>query len=112
MSWPVKFFESTNERKPVESFLEKLNDVTAAKVFRTLNLLETYGPDLGMPHSRKMASQLYELRIRGQVELRIFYAFHRQTIILLNAFQKKSQKTPSRELKTAQERLEQLDTVS
>lgn len=108
MSWPIKFFELTSDRKPVEELLEDLSDSTAAKVFRTLDLLETYGPDLGMPHAKKVSRELFELRIRGQVEIRIFYTFQNKTVILLHAFQKKSQKIPPRELKTAEDRLQSL----
>lgn len=108
MSWRIKLFELGRERKPVESFLDKLDDSTAAKVFRTLDLLSAYGPKLGMPHSKKVSRQLYELRIRGQIEIRIFYAFQQKSVILLHIFQKKTQKIPPRELDTAEERFGQL----
>ena len=89
----------------LEKFLENLEKSTLAKVVRTLELLEKFGSHLTMPHSRKIAGKLFELRVRGGQEIRIFYTFKNGTIVLLHAFIKKTQKTPSRELEAALNRL-------
>ena len=82
----------------VETFLESLDARETAKVIRTIELLEEFGNELEMPHSKHVTDGLLELRIRGRREIKIFYSFHRGTAILLHAFVKKSQKTPSQEL--------------
>ena len=82
----------------VEDFLHKLKDKELAKVLRHIELLEEFGNELGMPHSRHLADGLLELRIRGTRELRIFYCFHRRKAVLLHAFIKKTQKTPAKEI--------------
>lgn len=105
MPWEIVFFETPRGEKPVETFIDSLDQDSESKVFRAFNLLEHYGPTLIMPHAKRIANQLYELRIRGRVEVRIFYTFVRNKIYLLHAFQKKSQKIPQRELETAQNRL-------
>ncbi len=92
----------------VDAFIENLEKPTGAKLVRTITLLGTFGPRLGMPHARKVASTIYELRVRGQQEVRVLYAFRQQTIILLHGFIKKSDKIPSREIETAKTRLAQL----
>ncbi|MBI4050617.1 MAG: type II toxin-antitoxin system RelE/ParE family toxin [Candidatus Doudnabacteria bacterium] len=74
---------------------------TAAKIWRTIDLLKEFGQRLSMPHSKKVAYKLFELRIRGQQEIRIFYCFFRGCAYLLHAFVKKSKKTPKRELEAA-----------
>lgn len=79
-----------------------------AKAKVKIKLLEAYGPFLGMPHARKLIGAIYELRIRGKEEFRIFYAFVDNKICLLHAFKKQTQETPNREIKTAQERLTSL----
>ena len=81
---------------------------TFAKVLRTTELLEYYGPYLGMPHSKRITRVISELRIRGKIEVRILYVQSDRTIYLLHAFQKKSQKTPKKELKIAEARLQEL----
>ena len=93
----------------VEKFIKSLEESTIAKVLRTIELLEEYGPQLAMPHSKKIENNLFELRIRGQQEIRIFYTFHKSSAILLHGFVKKSEKTPKKEIKTALQRLEALD---
>jgi len=74
-----------------------------------LGLLKEHGPNLGMPYSKYMKDGLYELRVRGKNEVRIFYIFQIQhTICLLHAFKKKSQKTPPKELNIAFQRKNEL----
>jgi len=85
----------------IEKFLKSLEPPTIAKTLRTLDLLEKFGNKLGMPHSKNIATGIFELRIRGKQEVRIFYCFHRNTIFLLQGFIKKSQKTPKKELELA-----------
>lgn len=85
----------------VESLLESLHPKELAKVLRTIDLLDEFGTDLGLPHSRHMSDGLLELRIRGKRELRIFYCFHKKHAVLLHGFVKKSQKTPAKEIAKA-----------
>lgn len=82
----------------VGAFLESLDAKEIAKVIRTIELLEEFGNDLGMPHSRHMSDGLLELRIRGTREIRIFYCFHKNKAFLLHACIKKTQKTLDKEL--------------
>jgi len=84
---------------------------TIAKVLRTLDLLEKFGQKLGPPHTKKISSQLFELRIPGKQEVRIFYCFHKSKIFLLHGFVKKSRKIPKKEIKIALRKLNLLDTI-
>ena len=85
----------------VGTFFESLNAKETAKVIRTVELLEEFGNDLGMPHSRHMSDGLLELRVRGTREIRIFYCFHKKQAVLLHACIKKTQKTLDKELDRA-----------
>lgn len=101
-NWVIKFYSNNRSDKPVEEFIEDQDMPTYAKIVRLLGVLSEHGPDLGMPYSRYMKNGIYELRIRGQNEIRIFYTFHPdKTIYLIHAFKKKTQKTPAKELKLA-----------
>ncbi len=93
----------------LEKFIQNLETPTIARVVRTIELLEKFGNQLGMPHSKKVDSKLYELRIRGQQEIRILFAFHKGLIVLLHGFVKKSDKIPKREFETAHKKLSSLD---
>lgn len=92
----------------VEKFIATLEKPTIAKVLRTIDLLERFGYQLGLPHSKKMKSNLFELRVRGQQEVRIFYTFKKGEIILLHGFIKKSQHIPQCEFKQAIKKLQGL----
>lgn len=85
----------------IRDYLLSLETVASTKSFRLIKLLETFGNMLGMPYSKKIATNLYELRARGQQEVRIFYCFHQNKAVILHAFIKKSQKTPLKEIETA-----------
>ncbi len=92
----------------VETFIKWLDRHTIAKVLRTIDLLERFGNKLGLPHSKSFGQGLFELRVRGQQEVRVFYAFHKSVAVLLTGFVKKSQQTPGRELLKARERMRDL----
>jgi len=93
----------------LENFIESLEKPTIAKVLRTVDLLERFGSRLGLPHSRIISARLYELRIRGAQEVRIFYTFHKSQIFLLRGFIKKSEKTPKKEIQAALQKLKKLE---
>lgn len=110
MRWNINLYLTSRGDSPVALFIFGLDLTTKAKTAHLLNLLETYGPRLSMPHSRKMLHNLFELRIRGRIEIRIFYTFRADQIYLLHAFQKKGQKTPKHELELAKVRLTTLES--
>ena len=70
-------------------------------------MLERLGIQRGMPHARQVvAADLWELRIRGGAQHRMFYvAIREQNLLLLHAFGKKTEKTPVNEIRTAPRRL-------
>lgn len=106
--WNLKLYESSRGEQYVEAFIRSLAPATTAKVIRTVDLLESYGPQLGMPHMRKLSKTISELRIRGKVEIRILYGTRGNSIYLLHAFQKKSQLTPRRALELVEARWREL----
>jgi len=92
----------------VEKFILSLEKQTTAKVLKTIELLEEFGNRLRMPHSRHVGNDLFELRIRGQQEVRIFYCFYKGGARLLHGFMKSSQQTPRKELAAAFSKLQRL----
>ena len=88
----------------VERFLMSLEKETLAKTLRMIDLLEVFGRDLAMPHAKVVKGGMFELRIRGKQEVRLFYIFHKNAVIVLHGFIKKGQKIPPRELRIAQKK--------
>lgn len=99
----IYFFDDKTER-----FIDSHDIGTQTKIGRMLVLLERYGHTIGPPYSKKVSKDLFEIRIRGNIEVRIFYTFHRGRIVLLHGFDKKSQKIPKKEIVVAMHKLAQL----
>jgi len=95
----------------LEKFIKGLQKPAIAKVLRTIDLLEKFGQKLGPPHTKKISANIFELRVPGKQEVRVFYSFHKSQIFLLHGFIKKSQKIPPREIKIAFQKLKLLDRV-
>ena len=108
MTWKIVWYENLNGSSPVRSFVDSLDPKTKSRVISTVDLLEKYGVRIGRPYSKKLTGyNLWELRILGQANIRIFYvAVVNQTFVLLHGFIKKKQKTDKKEIKTAVSRLQ------
>jgi phage-related protein len=99
------FFYEVGGRKPPEKFLFSLPEKAIAKTLRIIDLLEIYGPIVGMPYVKKVESNIYELRITGRENVRFFFTVQEKIITILHGFKKKSQKLPRKEINIAQKRL-------
>lgn len=108
MSWTINTFETSRGEQPVDEFIEAQQPQAIAKIAHLIDLLEQHGNRLGMPHSKSIGNDLYELRVRGKEEIRILYCFHNREIVLLHAFKKQTQKTLRKEIATALKRMQGL----
>ncbi|MBI2086154.1 type II toxin-antitoxin system RelE/ParE family toxin [Candidatus Daviesbacteria bacterium] len=108
MAWKVLFLQTARGNSPVKEFVENQDKTTYMKLIHAIELLENGGPYLKPPYIKKLQDKLYELRISGKVAIRIFYTIINGEYYLLHAFKKKSQKTPSKELKVALDRAREL----
>ena len=106
MKWMIAFFNE-KVRRDIRSWPNGIY----AHFLRLASLLEEYGLDLHMPHSRAMGKGLFELRCRGPEGIgRAFYCTVKgSSIVILHAFIKKSQETPATELKIARKRLREVN---
>ncbi len=103
-SWEIKFFETARGEKIVKEFIKSLDTNTISKITSEIDLLQQHGPLLGMPYSKKLTQDLYELRIRGKQEVRIIYGFKGRNVYLLHVFKKKTPKTPIKEIEASKQR--------
>lgn len=109
--WNVYFFQTKRGEKVVKEFIKSLPPKVIGKISQNLDLLKARGPFLGMPYSKKLLQGISELRIRGKTEVRILYSFSKNSIYLLHAFKKQTQKTPLKEMKIAEERKKIVDML-
>jgi phage-related protein len=101
MSWIIDYYS-----EEVRNEINALPVGIRASYARLANLLEEFGLDLRMPHSRAMGDGLFELRPRGREGIaRVFYCMKiGRKIIMLHSFIKKSNETPKREMEIARRR--------
>ena len=83
LSWKVVFYETIRGDSPVYKFFIRQQPKAQSKITHLVDLLSRYGNMLGLPHSKALSGGLYELRIRGREEIRIFYCFTQQRTIYL-----------------------------
>lgn len=94
--------------KEVKKFIASQEAPIIAKVLRTIDLLEQFGNQLQLPHSKSIGQGLFELRISGYKTIRIFYGYHNQKAILFHGFIKKTQQIPKNEINIARRRFKEI----
>ena len=101
MSWTIEYFSEA-----VRLEIAALPVGIRASYVRLTEMLEEFGLDLRMPHSRAMGSGLFELRPKGREGIaRVFYCTQvGKRIIVLRSFIKKTNEIPKRELEIARKR--------
>ena len=106
MLWNIEFYEAPNGKYPVAEFIDSLEIKPQARIAQTLDLLEEFGIELGMPYTKYLEKQLWELRIRVERNrYRIIYFLHTEkTFILLHGFTKKTSAVSRADIETAKNR--------
>ncbi len=104
----VEFYETEDGKKPVEEFLDSLNEKMAAKMVGLMELLEEKGNELRMPYSEALGDGIFELRCKQGTDITraLYFFYYGGKIIITNGFTKKTQKTPPNEIKIAKQRRE------
>lgn len=105
MAWKVLFFQAARGDGPVEEFIKRQDEATYAKILHYILLLKNNGPFLKPPYNKKLQNTLYELRVPGKNATRILYTMLGSEYYILHAFNKKTQKTPRKDLKLALDRM-------
>ena len=103
----VVFYRTAKGKCPVEEYLNTLTNKQAEKVFFVLDLVEQL-PVVPRNYFKKLEStdSIWEVRVQfGNNIFRLLGFFDGAELVVLNqAFTKKSQKTPKREITTAERR--------
>jgi phage-related protein len=101
----IVFYKTDQGNEPVREWLQKLFKADKKIIGEDIKTVQ-YGWPLGMPLVRNMGNGLWEIRssLRGKIA-RVLFCMHESMIVLLHGFIKKTQKTPSDELKLAMKRM-------
>lgn len=104
----VFFQEPTSQKEPVREWLKALTKKDKKALGHDLMVLQFNWP-LGMPLVKSLGKGLWELRSTLSDRIaRIIFVQKKDKIILLHAFIKKTQKTPSNEIEIALKRLKEI----
>jgi len=101
----VVFFETESGNQPVRDFLLQRTREDRKEIGSDVFTVQKRFP-MGFPLVEKLDADLWEIRSHLSDGIcRLLFTVHKQTIVLLHGFIKKSQKIPVKELKTAKDRL-------
>ncbi|MTI12015.1 type II toxin-antitoxin system RelE/ParE family toxin [Sansalvadorimonas verongulae] len=103
--WEIHFYS-----KKVMKEMESLPAGIQADFIDLLDQVEVYGPALGEPHTKSMGRGLFEIRAHGaEGQGRgLFCSVKQNKLVILHIFQKKSQKTPKKDLDIGYQRLKEV----
>jgi len=103
----ISFYRTASGKCPVKDHLDRLTDTQATKVAWVLKLIRELDR-IPSKYFKKLVNtnDIWEARIDvGKNTFRLLGFFHgHELIILTNSFQKKSQKTPLKEIRLAEKR--------
>jgi len=103
----ISFYKTGAGRSPVEEHLDSLSDAQVTKITWVLKLIRE-SEYISTKYFKKLVNtdDIWEVRVRvGNNIFRLLGFIHdRKLIILTNSFQKKTQKTPGKEIKLAEQR--------
>ena len=109
----ILFYKDKNGRQPALDYIrdiakkkDKDSRINLNKINDYIEALKQNGTRLGMPFVRHLENDSWELRPLGN---RIFFVVWIDGIfVLLHGYEKKSNKTPERELKRARQEIKEL----
>ncbi len=105
MKWEIAYYSAKLEKE-----ILNLPDTLLAKYIRITDVMQEFGPNIAMPHTKAMGNGLFELRLKGAEGIaRVFYCtLIDNTICFLHSIIKKTQRTPLKDLQLAQSRMKEV----
>lgn len=99
----VTFYKEISGTRPTLEYIESLSGKEQTKILKYIEFLRIHKGVLDEPYSRHIEGKIRELRVDfARNRHRIFYfVFVNKNIIFLNAFLKKTEKTPVQEIEKA-----------
>lgn len=104
----IEIYTNRDNISPIEEYILDLNNrafncknarIALMKITEYIKILEKYGTRAGMPYMKYINDGIWELRPKY---IRIFFTYYRDnTFLLLHLYEKKTNKTPQREITKA-----------
>jgi phage-related protein len=105
-----RFYAGASGRRPVREWLLSLSKEDRRVIGRDIQKVE-FGWPIGMPYCRSLGRGLLEVRsdLPGGRIARVIFCLVAGEKLLLHGFEKKTQKTPNREIELALKRKQEID---
>jgi len=105
-----RFYATVAERRPVREWLLDLSKDDRRIIGRDIQKVE-FGWPIGMPYCRPLGRGLWEVRsdLSGGRIARVIFCIVAGEMILLHGFEKKTQKTPLRDIELALKRKQEIE---
>ena len=105
--WSVEFYETADGKSPVAEFLSSFDDKTQARFIWSIDQLRLLNVRAREPLVKHLEGKLWELRRAsdGDIYRLLYFFFSGRKIVIVHGFQKKSQKTPRKEIELAYKRM-------
>lgn len=107
--WSIVFYVDDHGESPVRDFLDGLDIKTKLRFAWSMEQLRVRNVQAREPLVRHLEGKLWELREESSTNIYrlLYFVFSGRRIVFLHGFQKKTQKTPRREIETAITRLDE-----
>jgi len=102
--WTVEFYTDARGKSPVEEFLSRLAKTDRAKIAHEIERLEIGGMKEPPPSARPLIGHKPLWELKPDKYRVIYFAYTGRRFILLQAFRKKSRRTPAKDIATAERR--------
>ena len=104
MDWKVSFYN----KKVSEATLAFPKGILA-NFLHIVEMIEQFGPSLGMPYTKALGKSLYEIRAKGKegIGRSFFCTIKGNEVVILHSFIKKTNKTPKKDLDIARKRMKE-----
>ena len=105
--WTVVFYVDEQGKSPVEEFLDSLDKKTRARFDWSIEQLRLRNVAAREPLVRHLEGRIWELRRESDTNTYrlCYFFFSGRRIVFLHGFQKKSQRTPRKEIEIAEDRM-------
>jgi phage-related protein len=105
-----RFYAAASGRRPVREWLFDLSKNDRRAIGKDIQKVE-FGWPIGMPYCRPLGHGLWEVRssLTGGRIARIIFCIVQGDMVLLHSFEKKSQKTPQRDIELALDRKREIE---
>ncbi len=105
-NYRVIYYTTESGTNPIKNFIDSLSPQQQTKILRIFQYITEYGLPAVLPHIKKVTgTSLWEIRILGKDNIRLFYVVIEKTdVLILHGCIKKTQKTKKKDITLALDR--------